>query len=199
MERHLIGLFAAMLVASAGECWSNDGLPYKPISEETVRAVSAQMYSDILRRACLQVLRYPSSQIESGFKRHFQEMRLTLMQEGYTILPNVTENDSSWSLSEMEFDAILRVGLPHQFGCFRAYWLDDSNPDWQSGPAFAIGPLFFVWMASNNISMSAYIQQPAPDTPKPRRSGPALAGTTPATSVRAALLSAAALVSSDGW
>lgn len=98
-----------MLVASAGECWSEDSLPYKRISEETVRVVSAQMYSDILRRACLQGRRYPSSQIESGFKRHFDEMRLMLVGEGYTVVPNVTENNSSWSLSEMEFDAKRRA------------------------------------------------------------------------------------------
>ena len=51
------------------------------------------------------------------------------MQEGYTILPNVTENNSSWSLSEMEFDAKRRRGLPHQFGCLGAYWLNE-NRDW---------------------------------------------------------------------
>ncbi|WP_136618116.1 MULTISPECIES: hypothetical protein [Mesorhizobium] len=118
---------AAMLVASAGECWSEEGLPYKPISEETVRVVSTQMYSDILRRACLQDRRYPRSQIESGFKRHFQEMRLMLVEEGYTIVPNVTENNSSWSLSEMEFDAKRRLGLPSQFGCFGAYWLNENR------------------------------------------------------------------------
>jgi len=117
-----------MLVASAGECWSEG--TYKSVSEETVRVVSAQMYSDILRRACLQGLRYPSSQIESGFKRHFEEMRLTFVNEGYTIVPNVTENNSLWTLSEMAFDAQKRVGILPQFGCFRAYWLDDDNPDW---------------------------------------------------------------------
>lgn len=129
MERYLASPLAAMLVASAGECWSKDTLPYKPISEETVRVVSAQMYSDILRRACLQGHRYPRSQIESVFKRHFQEMRLMLAEKGYTVVPNVTENNASWSLSEMEFDAKLRVGLPHQFGCSSAYWLKE-DPNW---------------------------------------------------------------------
>lgn len=127
MARFLASSLAAMLIASAGECWSEDSLPYKPISEETVRVVSAQMYSDILRRACLQGRRYSSSQIESGFKRQFQETKAMLVQEGYTILPNVTENNSAWSLSEMEFDAKRRLGLPLQFGCFGAYWLNENR------------------------------------------------------------------------
>jgi hypothetical protein len=94
-----------------------------------VRTVSARLYSDILEAACLNGRRYPRSQIESGFKRHFDEMRLMLIGEGYTIVPNVTENNSSWSLSEMAFDAERRLDLSPQFGCFQAYWLDDS-PDW---------------------------------------------------------------------
>ena len=127
MERFLASPLAAMLVASAGECWSKDSLPYKRISEETGRVVSAQMYSDVLRLACLQGRRYPRSQIENGFKRHFQEMRLMMVEEGYTIEPNVTENNSSWSLSEMEFDAKRRRALPRQFGCFGAYWLNEDR------------------------------------------------------------------------
>jgi hypothetical protein len=130
VERFVAGFLVATLeVASAGECWSEDSLPYKPISEETVRIVSAQIYSDILRRACLQGRRYPISQIESGFKRQFQEMKAMMVERGYTVVPNVIENDLSWSLSEMEFDAKRRLDLPPQFGCSNAYWLDD-NPDW---------------------------------------------------------------------
>lgn len=127
MARSLASPLAAMLVASAGECWAENGLPYKPISEEAVRVFSAQMYSDILKRACLQGRRYPSSQIESGFKRHFQEMTLQLIAEGYTIVPNVTDNNSSWSLSQVEFDAKRRLGFPPQFGCFGAYWLNENR------------------------------------------------------------------------
>ncbi|MBB6411943.1 hypothetical protein HNQ71_004631 [Mesorhizobium sangaii] len=52
-----------------------------------------------------------------------------LVEDGYTIVPNVTDNSSSWSLSEMEFDAKRRLDLSPQFGCFQAYWLD-NNPDW---------------------------------------------------------------------
>jgi hypothetical protein len=129
VERLFASLLVAMLTASAGECWSEDRLPYKPISEEAVRLASGRLYSDILTQQCLQGRRYSRSQIESGFKRHFEEMRLALMDKGYTIVPNVTDDNWQWILSEMEFDSRRRLDLPPQFGCFRAYWLDD-NRDW---------------------------------------------------------------------
>ncbi|CAH2395915.1 hypothetical protein [Mesorhizobium ventifaucium] len=129
MGKFLAGLLAAMLVASAGRCWSNDRLPYKPIAEEAVRTASARLSSDILKQECMHGRRYPRSQIKSGFKRHFEELRLTIVEEGYTIVPNVRENNSLWTVSEMAFDAKRRLDLPPQFGCFGAYWLDD-NPDW---------------------------------------------------------------------
>jgi hypothetical protein len=129
VERFLAAPLAAMLIASAEQCWSEDRLPYKPIAEEALRAASARLYSDILRQQCMQGRRYSQSQIESGFKRHFEESRRKIVDEGYTIVPNVTENNSLWTLSEMGFDAKRRLDLPRQFGCFGAYWLDD-NPDW---------------------------------------------------------------------
>ncbi|WP_192179003.1 hypothetical protein [Mesorhizobium amorphae] len=118
---------AAMLVASAGPCWSNDAS--KQISEDALRLTSARMYSGILRQECLHGRRYAQSRIENGFKRHFEEMRLQLIADGYTIVPSVTENNAPWILSEMAFDANRRLGIPRQFGCLDAYWLD-GNPDW---------------------------------------------------------------------
>jgi hypothetical protein len=128
MEKLLAVLMAAMLVSflSAGRSWSSDKLPYRLISEEAVRTASARLYADILRQECLHGRRYPLSQIKSGFKRHFEEMRLTYIDEGYTIVPNVTENNGLWTLSHMEFDARRRNGIARQFGCSRPYWLEDS-------------------------------------------------------------------------
>ncbi len=130
MERFLAGPLAAMLVASAGQCWSEERLSYMPIAEEALRTASALLYSDILSQECIRGRRYLMSQIENGFARHFGEMRLRLVDEGYSIIPNVTENNSLWALSEMAFDINRRLGMPRSFGCFRAYWLDDENPDW---------------------------------------------------------------------
>jgi len=128
MEKLLAILLAAMLVSFpwAGRSWSGDKLPYRLISEEAVRTASARLYADILRQECLHGRRYPLSQIKSGFKRHFEEMRLMYINEGYTIVPNVTRNNALWRLSEMGFDARRRDGISRQFGCFRPYWLDDS-------------------------------------------------------------------------
>ncbi|RWM84585.1 MAG: hypothetical protein EOR84_33015 [Mesorhizobium sp.] len=99
MEKFLADLLAAALVASVERCWSKDKLPYKPISEETVRMASALR---ILSQECMHGRRYPQSKIENGFKRHFEEMKLQLVAEGHTIVASVTENDSLWSMSEME-------------------------------------------------------------------------------------------------
>ncbi|WP_095082758.1 hypothetical protein [Mesorhizobium sophorae] len=125
MGKFLAGLVAAALVASAGRCWSKDKQPYKPIFEVKVRMASALRYSDILSQECMHGRRYPRNKIKNGFKRHYQEMCLQLVAEGYTILPDVTGNNSARALSEMEFDAKRRLGIAPQFGCFRAYWLDD--------------------------------------------------------------------------
>ncbi|MGX9143892.1 hypothetical protein [Mesorhizobium sp. 128a] len=94
-----------------------------------MRTISAQMYSGILSQECMHGRRYPQSRIENGFKRHFEEMRLRLIAGVYTIVPNVTESNSQWTHSEMAFDAKWRLGIPRQFGCLRAYWLD-NDPDW---------------------------------------------------------------------
>ena len=123
----MTGLLAATLVASAGRCWSND--TSRQISEDALRTISAQMYSGILSQECMHGRRYVQSRIENGFKRHFEEMRLRLIADGYTIVPNVTESNSQWTHSEMAFDAKRRLGIPRQFGCLHAYWLDD-DPDW---------------------------------------------------------------------
>jgi len=127
VPRSLSGLLAAMLVASAGRCWSNDAS--RQISEDALRMISAQMYSGILHQECLHGRRYPQSRVENGFKRHFEEMRLQLIADGYTIVPDTTESNSRWAHSEMAFDAKRRLGIPRQLGCLDAYWLD-NNPDW---------------------------------------------------------------------
>ena len=79
------------LLLSAGPCRSEgtqrDG---KLISEDDVRTSSAELYSDILVRACRNGWRYRRSQIENGFKRHFEELKLQLVAQGHTIEPDMT-------------------------------------------------------------------------------------------------------------
>ena len=111
-----------MLPLSAGPCLSDgtqrDG---KLISEIAVRTASAELYSEILIRACRNGWRYPRSRIEKGFKRHLEELNLQLIDQGYTIVAN----NSPLSLSETAF-VVKRPALgSRQFGCSRPYWLDE--------------------------------------------------------------------------
>ena len=75
----LPGLLAFALLVSpgtSGEIQKDAG----SISENEVRGASARLYSDILMRACRNGWRYPRSQIENGFKRHFEETKLQLIR-----------------------------------------------------------------------------------------------------------------------
>jgi DNA-binding transcriptional LysR family regulator len=121
-------ILAAMLalLVSAGPCLSEgtqrEG---KLISEDAVRTTSAELYSDILIRACRNGWRYPRSQIESGFKRHLGELKLQLVAQGYTIVPDVTTTNSHRRLIETAFAAKRQPVASRQFGCTRQYWLDE--------------------------------------------------------------------------
>lgn len=92
-----------------------------------MRTASAEKYSDLLAMECLHGRLYPRSRIENGFERHFEEMKLTLIAEGYMIVPNVTANGSSGAVSEMAFDAKRRLRLAPRAGCLAAYWLEDGR------------------------------------------------------------------------
>ena len=113
-----LSVLAAILVlpVSAAPCLSEgtqtDG---KLISEETVRAASAELYSDILIQACRNGWRYPRSQIENGFKRHFEELKLQLIDQGYTVVPDMTANEADVQRTILGSKSQL-VGS-RQFGC----------------------------------------------------------------------------------
>jgi hypothetical protein len=121
-------IFAAMLVLplSAGPCLSEGTLSGgTQISEDAMRAISAELYSDILIRACRNGWRYPRSQIENGFKRHLGELRLQLVDQGYTIVPGVETDNSRRSHFAMAVVAKPQSAATLQFGCSRQYWLDE--------------------------------------------------------------------------
>lgn len=88
------------------------------ISEDAVRTASAKLYSDILGRACRNGWRYPRSQIENGLKRHLEELKLQLVDRGYTIVPNPTVNEPALQASRMTKRLLV---ASRQFGCFRLY------------------------------------------------------------------------------
>lgn len=122
-----LGLLTATVASglSGGLCLSQDlPLPDKLISEDMVRTNSARLYSDILRTACLSGHQYSADSVRHGFERHYQEYRLGLLSDGYTII--LTSPDFP-SISQVAFDAKRRQFLPPQFGCHRAYWLDNLS------------------------------------------------------------------------
>ena len=121
-------ILAAMLVLplSTGPCLTQ-GTQHdaKPISEDAVKAASAELYSDILVRACRNGWRYPRSQIENGFKRHLGELKLQLVAQGYTIVPDVTAPNSHRRLIETAFATKRQPVASRRFGCSRQYWIDE--------------------------------------------------------------------------
>jgi len=121
-------IFAATVVVflSAGSCLAEDSQnDVAPISENTARRLSAGLYSDILAHACRNGWRYPRSQIEKGFRRHFEELKLQLAAEGRTIVPDMEPNNSPQRSVQMAFQAEGQAVDSRTFGCARPYWLDE--------------------------------------------------------------------------
>jgi len=58
----------------------------KLIAESTVRLVSDLTYTELLSQAIAKGWRYTPEQIESGYRRHFEEFKLQLIDQGYTIV-----------------------------------------------------------------------------------------------------------------
>jgi hypothetical protein len=89
-----------LLSLSATPSWCGDAGPRSiSISEEAVRIASARAYSDLLRQAYRNGRRYTSRAIENGFRRHFEELKLQLLDDGYTITPSFEQQLSglSWT------------------------------------------------------------------------------------------------------
>lgn len=59
----------------------------KVIFEAVVKIASDDAYMEIVRQAWSKGWRFTPEQIEDGFRRHFEELKLQLIDQGYTILP----------------------------------------------------------------------------------------------------------------
>ena len=121
-----LSVLTAVLVlsASAGPCLSEGTQTNgKLISEAAVKAASAELYSDILVRACRNGWRYPRSYVENGFRRHLAELKLQLVDQGYTVIPDMTANDPQvqGTISETK----RRLVGSRQFSCSHPYWRDE--------------------------------------------------------------------------
>jgi hypothetical protein len=56
------------------------------LSEAAAKMVSELTYTELLRQAMGKGWRYTPEQIESGYKRHFEEFKVQLIDQGYTIV-----------------------------------------------------------------------------------------------------------------
>lgn len=80
----VIGLMAATLACStmAGERTGSA----KTISEAELQRMSRAAYTELLRQAMSKGHSYSAASIANGYRRHLEELRLTLIGVGYTIL-----------------------------------------------------------------------------------------------------------------
>jgi hypothetical protein len=62
------------------------GKPGRTVLESEARAISDATYGEILRQACNKGYCFTPAEMESGYRRHFQEFKLRLENEGYIIL-----------------------------------------------------------------------------------------------------------------
>jgi hypothetical protein len=89
------------LTASVGACYAESSVPpCKPITEEAIRLASNRLYTDILVRASLNGWRFAPDKIKNGYERHFQELRLQFIDQGYTIVPGTPSLASTRQPSE---------------------------------------------------------------------------------------------------
>jgi hypothetical protein len=79
---------AALLVAMAVQPLCADDRPdaHRVITEGDARMMSAMAYTELLRQALGKGWRYTPEQIECGYRRHFEEFKLQLLDQGYTIV-----------------------------------------------------------------------------------------------------------------
>ncbi|TPN76697.1 hypothetical protein FJ987_12360 [Mesorhizobium sp. CU2] len=95
MRRITIAIACAMLSlpaagrASAADC--------RHIMESNVKIASMQHYSAILASAARKGWNYAPAAIDSGAKRHFEEMKLQLLDAGFAVVPVGTRPQCSGS------------------------------------------------------------------------------------------------------
>lgn len=121
-----LSVLTAILVlsVSAGPCLSEGTQTNgKLISEDAVEAASAELYSDILVRACRNGWRYPRSYVENGFRRHLAELKLQLVDQGYIVVPDMTANDPE--VQTTISGTKRRLVGSRQFSCSHPYWRDE--------------------------------------------------------------------------
>ncbi|MCV9961077.1 hypothetical protein OIU34_04115 [Pararhizobium sp. BT-229] len=114
----------ALVFSGTPPCLSGEEeRPGKVILQEDARILSARLYSAILIRACQNGWRYPLKHVRNGFKRHFEEFKLQLSNDGYTIVSTGAADGESKRPAILTMADITRTSA--RFGCARRYWLED--------------------------------------------------------------------------
>jgi hypothetical protein len=86
MKGHLLAAIAVTALLAAGPAAVAEKPASRFISEAALHRLSDLVYGEVLRQAQSKGWRYTPAQIASGYRRHFDEMRLRFIDEGYVIL-----------------------------------------------------------------------------------------------------------------
>ena len=81
----LVLTISAILIAVPAYA-GDDARKPKVVFEAAVKAVSDDAYMELVRQAWSKGWRFTHEDIEKGLRRHFEEFKLQLIGEGYTIL-----------------------------------------------------------------------------------------------------------------
>lgn len=122
MKSAFTGTIIFAFVFSASPCRSEVDEPRSSISEREVRIISARQYSTLLVTACNNGWRYSLKHVKNGFKRHFKELKLQLLNHGYTIVLTYPGSADS-KRSPVKLMAAGNRSFT-KFGCARPYWLE---------------------------------------------------------------------------
>ena len=86
MKRLLLAVMAMTLVLASSRAEAADKPGRRFISEAALHRLSDLVYEEILRQAQTKGWHYTPEQIASGHRRHFEEMKLRFIDDGYVIL-----------------------------------------------------------------------------------------------------------------
>lgn len=85
--RFRIAMLALLVAVAAQPAQAGEkAKAQKLVSEAAARIVSELTYTELLRQAMSKGWRYTPEQIERGYRRHFEEFKLQLIDQGYTIV-----------------------------------------------------------------------------------------------------------------
>ena len=86
MSKMYLSIVAVAALAAPPALAGDKPSTQKLVTESTAKVVSDLTYTELLRQAMDKGWRYTPAQIENGYRRHFEEFKLQLIDQGYTIL-----------------------------------------------------------------------------------------------------------------